>query len=99
MKDGSAPAPTEPPPKKKKGPESKASQQQASKQELPTAVAAGKEAKGELEVNKKEKPLAASKQSNFQKRSRLLNAAWPSPGGLRAKLTPRKKGRVQRNPQ
>ncbi|XP_015669487.1 probable 28S rRNA (cytosine(4447)-C(5))-methyltransferase [Protobothrops mucrosquamatus] len=99
VKDGSAPAPTEPPPKKKKGPESKASQQQASKQELPTAVTAGKEAKGELEVNKKKKPLAASKQSNFQKKSRLLNAAWPSPGGLRAKLTPRKKGRVQRNPQ
>ncbi|KAL7988477.1 hypothetical protein Chor_007396 [Crotalus horridus] len=98
VKDRSAPAPTEPP-KKKKGPESKASQQQASKLELPTSVAAGKEAKEELKINKKKKPLAASKQSNFQKRSKLLNAAWPSPGGLRAKLTPRKKDRVQRNPQ
>ncbi|XP_032069953.1 probable 28S rRNA (cytosine(4447)-C(5))-methyltransferase [Thamnophis elegans] len=97
VKNGSAP--TEPPPKKKKDAESKASPQQASKQELSAAVAARKEAKGELKANKKKKALAASKQSNFQKKSRLLNAAWPSPGGLRAKSTPRKKGRVQRNPQ
>ncbi|KAM6469262.1 28S rRNA (cytosine(4447)-C(5))-methyltransferase [Liasis olivaceus] len=99
VKDGSAPTPAEPLPKKKKGPESKASQQQASKQELSAVVAARKEAKGELKANKKKKQLAASKQSNFQKRSRLLNAAWPSPGGLRAKSAPRKKGSVQRSPQ
>ncbi|XP_070791460.1 28S rRNA (cytosine(4447)-C(5))-methyltransferase isoform X2 [Pituophis catenifer annectens] len=96
VKDGSPPTPTGPPPKKKKGPESKASQQQASKQELSAVIAARKEAKGELKANKKKKPLAASKQSNFQKKSRLLN---PSPGGLRAKSTPRKKGGVQRNPK
>ncbi|XP_063150763.1 probable 28S rRNA (cytosine(4447)-C(5))-methyltransferase isoform X2 [Candoia aspera] len=99
VKDGSAPAPTEPLPKKKKGPESKAGQQQASKQEISAAIAARKEAKGESKGNKKKKQLAASKQSNFQKRSRVLNAAWPSPGGLRAKSTPRKKGWVQQSPQ
>ncbi|XP_034266837.1 probable 28S rRNA (cytosine(4447)-C(5))-methyltransferase [Pantherophis guttatus] len=96
VKDGSAPTPTGPPPKKKKGPESKASQQQASKQELSAAIAARKEAKGELKANKKKKALASSKQSNFQKKSRLLNL---SSGGLRAKSTPRKKGGVQRNPK
>uniref|UniRef100_U3ERB0 Ribosomal RNA methyltransferase NOP2-like protein n=1 Tax=Micrurus fulvius TaxID=8637 RepID=U3ERB0_MICFL len=99
VKDGSAPAPNGPPPKKKKGPESKANQQPASKQELSATIAGRKETKGELKANKKKKLLIASKQSNFQKKSRLLNAAWPSPGGLRAKSTPRKKGRVQRNPQ
>ncbi|XP_026543812.1 probable 28S rRNA (cytosine(4447)-C(5))-methyltransferase [Notechis scutatus] len=99
VKDGSAPAPTEPPSKKKKGPESKANQQPASKQELSAAIADRKETKGELNANKKKKLLVASKKSNFQKKSRLLNAARPSPGGLRAKSTPRKKGGVQRNPQ
>uniref|UniRef100_A0A670ZPW3 NOP2 nucleolar protein n=1 Tax=Pseudonaja textilis TaxID=8673 RepID=A0A670ZPW3_PSETE len=99
VKDGSAPAPTEPPSKKKKGPESKANQQPASKQELSAAIAGRKETKGELNANKKKKLLVASKKSNFQKKSRLLNAARPSPGGLRAKSTPRKKGGVQRNPQ
>ncbi|XP_070598198.1 28S rRNA (cytosine(4447)-C(5))-methyltransferase [Erythrolamprus reginae] len=99
IKDGSAPTPTEPPPKKKKGPEIKVSPQQASKQELSAAIAARKEAKGELKAKKKKKTLATSKQNNFQKKSRLLNAAWPSSGGLRAKSTPRKKGGVQRNPQ
>uniref|UniRef100_A0A8C5SAV7 NOP2 nucleolar protein n=1 Tax=Laticauda laticaudata TaxID=8630 RepID=A0A8C5SAV7_LATLA len=99
VKDGSAPAPTKPPSKKKKSPESEANQQPASKQELSAAIAGRKETKGELNANKKKKLLVASKQSNFQKKSRLLNAARPSPRGLRAKSTPRKKGRIQRNPQ
>uniref|UniRef100_A0A670ZPW0 NOP2 nucleolar protein n=1 Tax=Pseudonaja textilis TaxID=8673 RepID=A0A670ZPW0_PSETE len=83
LKGNESETPTEPPSKKKKGPESKANQQPASKQELSAAIAGRKETKGELNANKKKKLLVASKKSNFQKKSRLLNAARPSPGGLR----------------
>ncbi|XP_053226747.1 probable 28S rRNA (cytosine(4447)-C(5))-methyltransferase [Podarcis raffonei] len=95
-KEGSVAAPAEPPTKAGKGVESKAIKKQAAKRGL---SAKAQPAKGELKGDKQKKKLLVSRQGSFQKRSRPLKAARPSPGGAKARPTPSKKRKVHRNHQ
>ncbi|XP_061493286.1 probable 28S rRNA (cytosine(4447)-C(5))-methyltransferase [Rhineura floridana] len=92
-KEGSVPAPAEPLPNRGKRVELKAVKKQTAKQECSAAIAAKKQAKGELKPDKQNKRLSVSRQGSFQKRPRPLRAARPSPGGP----TPSKKRRVHRS--
>ncbi|XP_034997105.2 probable 28S rRNA (cytosine(4447)-C(5))-methyltransferase [Zootoca vivipara] len=94
--EGSVAVPAEPPAKAGKHIESKAVKKQPAKQKL---SAKAQPAKGELKGDEQKKLLSVSRQGSFQKRSRPLKAARPSPGGAKARPTPSKKRKVHRNHQ
>ncbi|XP_033029222.1 probable 28S rRNA (cytosine(4447)-C(5))-methyltransferase [Lacerta agilis] len=94
--EGSVAIPAEPPAKAGKRIESKAVKKQPAKLEL---SAKAQPAKGELKGDEQKKRLSVSRQGSFQKRSRPLKAARPSPGGAKARPIPSKKRKVHQNHQ